>query len=83
MFEWIALRQGGRRRTGQHLTPYAGYSVTEHPDYFSALDIRPAAITTKLRKRSADAYDFAARANPSITDTHYDRRKEKKASATE
>lgn len=57
--------------------------ITEHEEYFSLLDVRPAAITTKLRNRSADAYDFAAHANPATTHKHYDRRKEKKASATE
>ncbi|MGT2453740.1 site-specific integrase [Cupriavidus basilensis] len=59
------------------------YSITDHPEYFSALDIRPAAITTKLERRSADAYDFAAHANPATTHRHYDRRKVKRASATE
>lgn len=57
--------------------------LVEHEAYFSLLDVRPAAITTKLRNRSADAYDFAAHANPSTTHKNYDRRKEKKASATE
>lgn len=57
--------------------------LVEHKEYFSLLDIRPAAITTKLKNRSADAYDFAAHANPTTTHRHYDRRKEKKASATE
>jgi integrase len=54
-----------------------------HPLYFSLLDIRPAAITTKIEQRKADAYDFAAHANPSTTHKHYDRRKIKRASATE
>ena len=58
-------------------------SIVKHSLYFSLLDIRPAAITTKLRNRTADAYDFAAHANPATTHRHYDRRKEKKASATE
>lgn len=57
--------------------------LVEHPLYFSLLDVRPAAITAKISKRSADAYDFAAHANPSTTHRHYDRRKIKKASATE
>lgn len=57
--------------------------LVEHPQYFSLLDIRPAAITTKIRNRSADMYDFAAHANPATTHRHYDRRKIKKASATE
>ena len=58
-------------------------TLVRHEMYFSLLDIRPAAITTKLRKRNEDAYDFAAHANPSTTHRNYDRRKEKKASATE
>ena len=57
--------------------------LVEHPDYFSLLDIRPAAITTKIRQRKADMYDFAAHANPATTHREYDRRKEKRASATE
>lgn len=57
--------------------------VAKHPDYFSLLDVRPAAITTKINNRSADMYDFAAHANPSTTHRHYDRRKIKRASATE
>lgn len=63
--------------------PQFAFKLVEHVDYFSLLDVRPAAITTKLRKRSPDAYDFAAHANPSTTHKHYDRRKEKKAAATE
>lgn len=59
------------------------FKLIEHEEYFSLLDIRPAAITTKLRNRNADAYDFVAHANPSTTHHFYDRRKEKKASATE
>lgn len=58
-------------------------TLIDHPLYFSLLDVRPAAITTKLRQRSNDAYDFAAHANPSTTHKNYDRRKEKKATATE
>ena len=57
--------------------------LVEHSMYFSLQDIRPAAITTKLRNRNTDAYDFAAHANPSTTHKNYDRRKEKKASTTE
>jgi hypothetical protein len=99
MFEWIAsfddtvTGELARKRAWEaqyraakkagSLQPYAGNSETEHADYFSALDIRFAAITTKLRNRSADAYDFAAHANPNTTHEHYDRRTEKKASATE
>jgi hypothetical protein len=57
--------------------------LVEHPMYFSLLDVRPAAITKKMDQRSADTYDFAAHANPATTHAHYDRRKIKKASATE
>ena len=59
------------------------FKLIDHPQYFSLMNIRPAAITTKLRNRDADAYDFAAHANPSTTHKHYDNRKEKKAKATE
>lgn len=59
------------------------FKLIKHPAYFSLLDVRPAAITTKLRNRSVDAYDFAAHANPSTTHKNYDRRKEKRARATE
>lgn len=65
---------------------YLGCTVKEvakHPDYFSLLDVRPAAITAKITNRSADMYDFAAHANPATTHRNYDRRKVKKASATE
>lgn len=58
-------------------------TLVEHPEYFSLLDVRPAAITTKIRERKADTYDFAAHANPATTHNFYDRRKVKKASATE
>lgn len=61
----------------------ADYRLADHGQYFSLQDIRPAAITTKLSNRNADAYDFAAHANPSTTHTHYDRRRVKKAGATE
>lgn len=57
--------------------------TTAHPDYFSLQDIRPAAITTKLRKREGDAYDFAAHSSPNTTHTYYDRRVEKRAKPTE
>ncbi|MFY3137884.1 hypothetical protein ACOTFF_16410 [Achromobacter xylosoxidans] len=39
---------------------------------FNLQDIRPAAITSKLAKRDAGAYDFAAHANPATTHRHYD-----------
>lgn len=57
--------------------------LTAHPMYFSLLDVRPAAITKKIEKRDADAYDFAAHANKATTHAHYDRRRIKKARATE
>jgi integrase len=58
-------------------------TLTQNAEYFSPLDVRPAAITTKLRRRDLDAYDFAAHANPSTTHLHYDRRRVLKAKATE
>lgn len=99
MWDWIAsfdpkaavaLREArehaaARRRERWAVTGQSApdYSITDHPEYFSALDIRPAAITAKLERRSADAYDFAAHANPSTTHKFYDRRKIKRAAATE
>lgn len=58
-------------------------TLTSHKMYFNLQDIRPAAITSKLAKRDADAYDFAAHANPATTHRHYDRRRVKRATATE
>lgn len=58
-------------------------TLTSHKLYFNLQDIRPAAITSKLAKRDADAYDFAAHANPATTHRHYDRRRIKRATATE
>jgi hypothetical protein len=60
-----------------------GQTLTKHVEYFAPLDIRPAAITAKLANHSIDVYDFAAHANPATTHRHYDRRKVRKASATE
>ncbi|HZX28075.1 MAG TPA: hypothetical protein VFF16_13455, partial [Telluria sp.] len=71
------------KKGGAAAPPVHAYTITEHPAYFSLKDVRPAAITSKLEQRSADAYDFAAHANPSTTHKNYDRRKVKKASATE
>lgn len=71
------------RREGTTAEPYERYKITEHPAYFALMDIRPAAITSKLRQRQADAYDFAGHANPATTHRHYDRRQAKRASATE
>lgn len=60
-------------------------TLTSHPMYFNLQDIRPAAITSKLAKHDADAdaCDFAAHANPATSHRHYDRRRIKRASATE
>ncbi|KWR88816.1 hypothetical protein [Cupriavidus sp. IDO] len=99
MWEWIASFDPEAARALQTAKQHAAnrrrekwaadgdaapkYSITDHPAYFSAMDIRPAAITTKLEQRAADAYDFAAHANPATTHRHYDRRKVKRAAATE
>lgn len=58
-------------------------TLTRHAEYFALQDIRPAAISAKLQSRAADSYDFAAHANPATTHKHYDRRRVKRASATE
>ncbi|VVE84925.1 phage-related integrase [Pandoraea sputorum] len=58
-------------------------TLTQHSEYFALQDIRPAAISAKLQSRAADSYDFAAHANPATTHKHYDRRRVKRASATE
>lgn len=71
------------RKGGETTAEYDGYKITTHPHYFALQDIRPAAITAKLTQRSADAYDFAAHANPATTHRHYDNRTVKKARATE
>jgi hypothetical protein len=57
--------------------------LTSHPEYLALSNIWPAVITTKLRQRESDAYDFAAHANPATTHKHYDRRIERRAKATE
>jgi integrase len=80
--EWEAEYRAARK-AGRKMDEYNGYKITEHSEYFALQDVRPAAITTKLRNRDADAYDFAAHANPATTHKHYDRRTEKKARATE
>jgi hypothetical protein len=63
--------------------PKPDYDLVGHSMYFALQDVRPTGITKKLEKRAADAYDFAAHANPSTTHRHYDRRKVKRAGATE
>lgn len=55
--------------------------VVAHPEYFSLQDIRPASITEKFERRTADVYDFAAHANPATTHRHYDRRRVNSAKA--
>ena len=80
--EWEGLSRAARK-TGAQIAPYEGYKLTDHPAYFALSDVRPAAITTKLRNRKEDAYDFAAHANPATTHRHYDRRLERRAKATE
>jgi integrase len=81
-FDLKRQREAAQRR-GSPLAGELKLTLVDHPAYFSMLDVRPAAITTKLENREADAYDFAAHANPSTTHKHYDRRKVKAASATE
>lgn len=58
-------------------------TVSKNGRYYALQDIRPAAITSKIDRRDEDAYDFAAHANKATTHQFYDRRKIKKASATE
>ncbi|MDR5764998.1 hypothetical protein [Caballeronia sp. LZ028] len=85
-FEVKKMREAAQRIGRRVNNPVRGgieLHLTDHAEYFSMLDIRPAAITAKLESRDADAYDFAAHANPGTTHRHYDRRKVKKASATE
>ncbi|WP_133118108.1 site-specific integrase [Burkholderia ubonensis] len=85
-FEVKKMREAAQRIANRINRPVKGgmeLMLTKHADYFSLQDIRPAAITTKLENRSADAYDFAAHSNPSTTHRHYDRRKVKATSATE
>jgi hypothetical protein len=73
--------EGPQKAGGEHEVR-EDYSVTTHPAYFSLQAIRPAAITTKLRRRDVEAYDFAANANPATTHQHYERRSERRARAT-
>lgn len=80
--EW-EVRYRASRKAKTTIKPYVGYKITEHPEYFTLSDIRPAAITTKLRNRDEDAYDFAGHANPATTHRYYDRRIERRAKATE
>jgi hypothetical protein len=80
--EWEVLYRAARK-TGVYIAPHEGYKLSDHPDCFALSDMRPAAITTKLRNRTDDAYDFAAHANPATTHRHYDRHTERRAKATE
>jgi integrase len=85
-FEVKKMREAAQRIGRRVDNPIRGsmeLKLTKHADYFSMLDIRPAAISAKLENHDADAYDFAAHANPGTTHRHYDRRKVRKATATE
>jgi integrase len=85
-FEEKKKREAAQRIAKRRDNPISNsveLQLTNHPAYFSMLDIRPAAITMKLENRDDDAYDFAAHANPGTTHRHYDRRKAKAARATE
>jgi hypothetical protein len=81
--EWELAYKAAYDKGERAARPDLTFRLVEHPSYFSLQDDRPAAITTKLRTRQADAYDFAAHVNPSTTHKHYDRRNEKRAKATE
>lgn len=81
--KWDARRRVDKRN-GKEIGKFEStYTLTESEHYFALSDVRPAGITTKLRNRDADSYDFAAHANPATTHRHYDRRKVKVASPTE
>ncbi|AUT68569.1 MULTISPECIES: hypothetical protein [Paraburkholderia] len=85
-FEAKKMREAAQRIANRVNSPIHGgmdLQLTNHPAYFSMLDIRPVAITTKLENSDPDAYDFAGHASPSTTARHYDRRKVKVAKATE
>lgn len=73
MTEWIA--------TFDNVSPEQ--TITLHPAYFALQDIRPAAISSKFESLASDVYDFAAHASPQTTHREYDRRRVRKASATE
>ncbi|KVE37354.1 hypothetical protein [Burkholderia sp. TSV86] len=81
--EWEAKKVREKAQRAGAPAAAVPLKLTEHPDYFALSDARPAAITSKLENREADAYDFAAHASPATTHRNYDRRKVKKASATE
>ncbi|WP_321953161.1 hypothetical protein [Paraburkholderia bannensis] len=80
-FEAKRVREAAQRRGEK--ADEVKLKLVDHPAYFALSDVRPAAITAKLESRDVDAYDFAAHANPATTHKHYDRRKVKRASATE
>lgn len=82
-FAWIASFDDAARAAHGDPAKESAFGLVNHPAYFSLSDGRPAAITIKLDRRDGDAYDFAAHANPATTHTHYDRRRVKRAAATE
>lgn len=63
--EWELAYKAADNKGERVERPDLTYRLVDHPANFSLQDVRPAAITTKLRTRQADAYDFAAHANPS------------------
>ena len=81
--EWEAKKARERAQRAGALAPSVALKLTEHPDYFALSDARPLAITKKLDNQDRDAFDFAGHANPATTLKNYDRRKVKKAGATE
>ncbi|WP_048803899.1 hypothetical protein [Burkholderia multivorans] len=64
-FEEKCKREAAQRR-GENADDVE-LKLVNHPSYFALSDVRPAAITAKLDARDADAYDFAAHANPATT----------------
>jgi hypothetical protein len=71
------------KRKGNVVGDAAPNLITKHPLYFALNDGRPTAITAKMERRDEDVYDFAAHANPATTHKSYDRRRVRKAAATE
>jgi integrase len=83
MFAWIATKDAVVQAAAGNGDAIKALNLTKHPLYFTLNDCRPTAITVKMERRDTDVYDFAAHANPATTHKHYDRRRVKKASATE